>query len=753
MSATSAGPSRPKPPKVLACVQCQHRKIKCDRQKPCSNCVKAKVECVPGTPAPPHKRRRPNEALLDRLARCEGLLQKCAEVKPPIQQEHAPATARLLSATTDNIAHAAFSPTTRPDTPFDTPYIPAGKIFQEDGKVHFIDSCVLISLHEELAALRNLIDDDGGDQAAEPSSSIGLSVDNDAGMLLGVHDIDMDIHQLHPIPAHVLRLWQLFVDRVNPLTKVVHIPSLQPHVMDAAVDINNLSLPYQALLFSIYAMAIISTTGPECMHSFGMSREYALDRFTRGTKLALTRCNFLCNYDMTILQALTLYMVSLSDRVNNQSTWIMGGTVMRIAQKMGYHRDGEKLNLPPFETEMRRRLWWQVLSQDSNYATLAGLSQSWVPSNWDTKLPLNVEDEDLRCDSMEPLVSRECPTEMSFVLIIYSSLEFTIKIHRQFETAYMALRAGRSPSDAIRKYRALIDEMDLNLTAFERQYVDPTLNDVQLAASILRPMIVDRMRSLLILKIDQPEWGIEIISQIDSIFKSFFESHFKKATIFDRIANARFMWYVKSGLQPDFLLLFTVKFCNQTSGKLADDAWAALEALYNLHVELFDVSRKSIDRQAQFTVAVWSARERDLAQRGQQVEVPEFITRLRQLVLMRPSLVPPNLVSPNLVSPNLVSPTRRTSTARPLSLENPAQPIIPQFPSTSTSTSLYQPMTPNPGDFNMYPGNYFGMANNDMDGWENMCMADDAALGEYTAPYNVSTEFPRAGFSDMDFTE
>ena len=41
-----------------SCVLCQQRKVKCDRQKPCSNCVKSRVECVASTPAPPRRRKR-----------------------------------------------------------------------------------------------------------------------------------------------------------------------------------------------------------------------------------------------------------------------------------------------------------------------------------------------------------------------------------------------------------------------------------------------------------------------------------------------------------------------------------------------------------------------------------------------------------------------------------------------------------------------------------------------------------------------
>lgn len=122
----------------------------------------------------------------------------------------------------------------------------------------------------------------------------------------------LEIFHLHVLLCslvNVFRLWQFFIDRVNPLNKVIHVPSLQSYVMDAATDINKVPLAYQALLFSIYTMAVVSLTGQETIQLLGMTREDALNRFTRGTKLALTRANFLKNYNMTILQALVLYMV------------------------------------------------------------------------------------------------------------------------------------------------------------------------------------------------------------------------------------------------------------------------------------------------------------------------------------------------------------------------------------------------------------------------------------------------------------
>ena len=63
--------------RVLACVLCQQRKVKCDRKFPCSYCVKSRVQCVPGVQVARQRRRRfPERELLERLRRYEDLLRQ-----------------------------------------------------------------------------------------------------------------------------------------------------------------------------------------------------------------------------------------------------------------------------------------------------------------------------------------------------------------------------------------------------------------------------------------------------------------------------------------------------------------------------------------------------------------------------------------------------------------------------------------------------------------------------------------------------
>lgn len=72
---TKAAGSRPQ--RVLSCILCQQRKVKCDRRFPCANCTRAGVECIaPSATRPQRKRRFPERMLLDRLRHYESLLRQ-----------------------------------------------------------------------------------------------------------------------------------------------------------------------------------------------------------------------------------------------------------------------------------------------------------------------------------------------------------------------------------------------------------------------------------------------------------------------------------------------------------------------------------------------------------------------------------------------------------------------------------------------------------------------------------------------------
>ena len=91
MPCPPAEPSRPpKSKRVLACVRCQRRKIKCDHRTPCSHCRTLRVPCVPATPAvltTQRRRRFPERELLQRIRMYEDLLEQNNIKFEPLHKE------------------------------------------------------------------------------------------------------------------------------------------------------------------------------------------------------------------------------------------------------------------------------------------------------------------------------------------------------------------------------------------------------------------------------------------------------------------------------------------------------------------------------------------------------------------------------------------------------------------------------------------------------------------------------------------
>jgi hypothetical protein len=95
----------------------------------------------------------------------------------------------------------------------------------------------------------------------------------------------------------------------------------------------------------------------------------------------------------------------------------MTAVTVRLAQLQGLHRDGTLFGLSPFETEMRRRLWWNICTLDRRAAEEQGSTALIWESSFDTKMPLNINDSDIHPDSTsfpEPVVGT---SDMSFVLL------------------------------------------------------------------------------------------------------------------------------------------------------------------------------------------------------------------------------------------------------------------------------------------------------------------------------------------------
>ncbi|KAH8434413.1 fungal specific transcription factor domain-containing protein [Aspergillus melleus] len=197
---------------------------------------------------------------------------------------------------------------------------------------------------------------------------LNLILNQSEGFPFMVGSSESTITHLHPPGVRIFQLWQVYINNVNPLLKITHIPTLQPKIVDASVDSAQASRPLEALMFCIYLVAVKSMTDDEVTTTLGEPKALSVARFNEACQHGLLNAGLIKSNNIMVLQAFVLYLLSEGREVDTRtlSCWI--GIAVRMAIHLRLHRDGYRLGLSPFETEQRRRLWWQLVALDKRIA-------------------------------------------------------------------------------------------------------------------------------------------------------------------------------------------------------------------------------------------------------------------------------------------------------------------------------------------------------------------------------------------------
>ncbi|KAG9618898.1 hypothetical protein KCU64_g22452, partial [Aureobasidium melanogenum] len=95
------------------------------------------------------------------------------------------------------------------------------------------------------------------------------------------------------------------------------------------------------------------------------------------------------------MQAFIMYMLPLCRTEISRAHSALVGTAIRLAQCMGLHRDGTTFGLSAVDTHVRRLIWYQICFLDVRTCEATGPRPQIRKEEYDTKLPLNVNDTDL----------------------------------------------------------------------------------------------------------------------------------------------------------------------------------------------------------------------------------------------------------------------------------------------------------------------------------------------------------------------
>ena len=151
--------------------------------------------------------------------------------------------------------------------------------------------------------------DDASDTAVTSAWAQSQFESNDR-FLFGSHKAAVDVSTLYPDQIQIVRLWQIYLENVDPLLKITHTPTLQCRIIDAASNISNIDSTLQALMMSIFCVSVRSLTEDDCRSAFLSSKRDLLTKYQFGCQEALLNCEFLQTCDRECLTALYLYLVS-----------------------------------------------------------------------------------------------------------------------------------------------------------------------------------------------------------------------------------------------------------------------------------------------------------------------------------------------------------------------------------------------------------------------------------------------------------
>ncbi|KAL4866257.1 hypothetical protein BDV12DRAFT_187551 [Aspergillus spectabilis] len=376
----------------VSCESCRKKKLKCDRQRPCSSCVTRRLTCTfradPSVNAVRHRK------LEDLRKQNRVVLQRHDNVLPrgPDSGAHPCQNCRESLVTADWLEHihmgdrvpAALSPQLRAELDERSP-----KQYQRE-----VPSGKLLSIQQ----------------------SSWTPNENPA-------TIDL-IHFL-PSESDTADLFAYFCRYISYLYHIIipHVVEGQIYEVYRSVERGSpVNRSHIALLFAITGSSLTL----QCSIESSAHAARCIQQFSFLTGAALTQSDYSSYPTIEGLQAALIIFHNTSNM--HLSTRVTGffevGPIVSQAKNMMLHlvdtpraikeRETQRIDLA--ELEVRRRLWWDIASFDWCLAFLSG-PQEWTylvnPAFIHTEKPSNIDDTAIGRTSPQPSTT---PTSMSFFL-------------------------------------------------------------------------------------------------------------------------------------------------------------------------------------------------------------------------------------------------------------------------------------------------------------------------------------------------
>ncbi|UPL00951.1 hypothetical protein LCI18_011885 [Fusarium solani-melongenae] len=435
---------------ILSCSSCRQRKLKCNRDEPCSNCVTRNVSCVyppwPRGRAPVAQRRdavQVSQQLDERVRRLEQLLGNIVSKMPSDGRAANSQTSGDFAGSEDTLPSKT-SPQhlTSGSSSSGELEVKPGRMVSSNTEMIYVSGSHWTAICTEVEKIREHLD--RGEAAAQAedqdqSQSHGPMLLEGVGQISNIETIMADI----PPKDVVDRLVSRYFNSTEPSTIVFHAPTFEQEYKQFWLDPKGASLQWVAILFGVMEMGtfLYMRVQDDLPGDLGNPKDL-MELFHRRS----TECLLLSKYSTApgiySLEALLFNIQGefIRRRDAHLGVWILGGVAIRLAMRMGYHRDPDKHSrITPFQGEMRRRTWALVLQLDILTSCQLGLPCLIQEHQCDTRPPSNLLDDDFGPHSTQ-LPPPRPETQMTPVLYTITKL----KLSSVFRTIFNQVSLGRT---------------------------------------------------------------------------------------------------------------------------------------------------------------------------------------------------------------------------------------------------------------------------------------------------------------------
>jgi hypothetical protein len=346
-----------------ACLECHRQKQKCNREQPCSNCVRRGI---------PHDCIWPTASKRHHVARRSNSIQQ-----PPALRAQAIAPAQIPQmpeprSTVSSFPVVTQGPASRPGQLYRVRDAPS-----YHGNSYFG--------HHSAAALM-------GDPSSDLSDGIHVGYSNRTRLGGSTQPFRSErgpyaqlwelLGSLPRRKATVDKLIRLFFNELNVTFDAVHENTFMRHYEEfwdrkaGCDDLTNLNLRWLSVLFIILAFGELLDCPQSCSVEAQRDCEDSSLHFYWSARKSLVIAPSFYGESPDLTRAgilITRYLIYVK-RISE--SWLTSSFAVRMAQAQGMHIDGEHLQLPRKVIETRRRLWSQLYSLDVTIALALGRPNS-----------------------------------------------------------------------------------------------------------------------------------------------------------------------------------------------------------------------------------------------------------------------------------------------------------------------------------------------------------------------------------------